>query len=327
MFIDGFEEFSGSGSPNGLLETAEWVVNGTMTAVAGRSSVPGSTALGGGGVSISRVFDWDGPIFACGAAFNFADRGSLMRVTAGGASIQLWLNEINGLPMLNANPGGALPTKNRWYYYELKMSRTTCELWINNKFDSSILLPDGFAAGDTVTVKLGYQEPTYRPPEMPARADTGIKYFDDFYARDGDRIGPVIVTTRFPDLDVNVEWFKASATMTHAQSLSLHPPEPLDSYVAGDTIGKEDRFKSNTALPNQSAILATGVVVMARKAPTLNAKLGIFMGGNAGAISERTDKREVGTDWKTQYVFFDQVVGDTASGVVASEFGINVATP
>jgi hypothetical protein len=330
MFIDGFEEFSGSGTPNPLLQTAEWVVDGTMTVVAGRSSATGSAALGGDRVSMARGFPWVSDTFSCGAAFKFADRGALMRLTVGTAAIQLWLNEINGVPMVNAQQGGALPTKNRWYYYELKLNRAaaTCELWINNKKDSEFALPAGAAAAETVVVKLGYQDSaTYRPPEMPAHPDNGVKFFDDFYARDGERLGPIIVTTRFPTADVTAQWFKAGAELTHAATVSMHPPEPLDTYVAGDTIGKEDRFTSNVQLPNENPVLATGILFMARKAPTLNAALGVFMGGNSGAIAARTGKRSVEADWRTQYVVFEPVVGDTPTGVEVSEFGINIATP
>jgi hypothetical protein len=330
-FIDGFEEFSGSGSPTPLLQRAEWTASGTLTIVQGRSSVAGSAALGGGNGSVERAFPWTGDRFSTGCAFQFSARGSIMRLQLGAAVIQLWANELTGTPMLNAAPGGALPTINRWYYYELRVSRSTgtCELWINNKFDSSIVLPDGATSATAAVVRLGWQDPTtYRPAAgMLPRADTGTKFIDDFYARDGDAIGPIVVTTRFPDIDQNVEWFKASAELSHAASLSQHPPDPLDSYVASDTIGKEDRFLSNLALPNTNGVLATGIVVMARKAPTLNAKLGVFMGGNAGAVAARSDVRTVESDWRTQYVMFEPVGGDTKAGIEASEFGINVTAP
>ncbi len=329
IFIDGFEGFAGAGDPGALLQRAEYVVGGSLTAVGGRGAFPVSTALGGSRASITRGFPWTGEKFVAGCAHQFSARGSVMWLKMGAAFITLWLNEQNGLPMLNANPGGALPTVARWYYYELFVNRTngTCELWINNKLDQSIVLPAGAAAAQTVEVGLGYRDPLlYRPGSMPAYLDNGNKYIDDFYARDSDRIGPVLVTTRFPSTDVNVEWFQAATAGTHAANLSEHPPQPLDKYVASDIIGKEDRFTSGVLLPSENEILATGVLVMARKADTLDAKLGVFMGGNAGAAL-RQDKRAVTTEWKTQYVVFDQTAGDTKAGIEASEFGINVATP
>jgi len=330
-FIDGFEEFAGSGTPNPLLQRAEWTPSGTITIVQGRAAYAGSAAIGGANGNIQRSFPWTGDKFSCGCAFEFSARGSIMRLQLGAAVIQLWANEVTGTPMLNSSPGGALPTINRWYYYELRVSRSssTCELWINGKFDSSIVLPDGATSASGVVVKLGWQDPTtYRPAAgLPPRQDTGNKFIDDFYANDGDPLGPIIITTRFPDIDQHVEWFKASAEMSHAASLSQHPPDPLDSYVASDTVGKEDRFLSNLALPNTNGVLATGIVVMARKSPTLNAKLGVFMGGNSGAVAARSDTRTVEQDWRTQYVMFAPNGGDTKAGIEASEFGINVAAP
>lgn len=329
IFIDGFEGFSGAGNPAALLQRAEYVASGNLTALGGRSSFVGSTALGGSKISVSRGFPWTTPKFACGLAHQFSARGSVMWVKIGTAYITLWMNELNGLPMLNDNPGGALPTITRWYFYELLLNKDngTCELWINNKLDQSIPLPGGAAAATTVEVGLGYRDPTlYRPAGFPVYNDQGSKYLDDFYAREGDRIGPVIVTTRFPSHDENVEWFAASPTGTHSDSLSLHPPKPLDNYVASDAIGKEDRFTSGVLLPNTNEILATGVLVMARKADTLNAKLGVFMGGNAGA-AVRSSKLTVENEWRTQYASFDKTAGDTKAGIEASPFGINVATP
>jgi len=330
IFIDGFEGFSGPGNPAALLQRAEYVATGTLSSVGGRSSFTGSAALAGGKVSVTRTFPWVTPKFSCGLAHQFSARGSVMWVKIGTSYITLWMNEENGLPMLNENAGGALPTITRWYYYELLLNRDndTCELWINNKLDQSIPLPAGADAATTIDVSIGYRDPAlYRPAGFPVYADNGNRYMDDFYARDNDRIGPVIVTTRFPSHDENVEWFAASPTGTHSASLSLHPPKPLDNYVASDEIGKEDRFTSGVLLPNENEILATGMLVMARKADTLNAKLGVFMGGNAGAIAARSAKLTVDNNWKTQYAAFDKNGGDTKAGVEASQFGINVATP
>lgn len=326
IFIDGFEEFAGATSPTELLTRAEWTPTGSWTAVGGRGATAGSTALAGVGAALKRTFTNTQNKFVAGVAHYFTGRGSVMRLKGGAATVILWMNADTGLPTMNAAPGGALPTINRWYYYELEIDKLagTVALYINNRLDSTIPLPSGFGPATSIEVTLGYIPPDDYDPPKP---DTGQKYFDDFYARDGARIGPVIVTTRFPDIDVDVEWFKASTTLTHAQSLSLHPPSPLDSYVAADTLGKEDRFKSNTTLANDDAILATGILVMARKAPTLNARLGVFMGGNPGGAPGRSSIRTVESEWRTQYACFDQDGGDTVAGIIASEFGINVTAP
>ena len=326
-FIDGFEEFYGAGSPGALLTRAEYATAGTWSVVAGRSSLANSSALAGSRANLGRTFDFVGDKFSCGVAHLFDARGSILFLKSGAAEVTLWMHEETGLPMMNDNSGGALPTKNRWYYYELEIDRAadTVSLFINNRLDSTMAMPAGFDAASEITVGIGYRPVgEYRPGA--SYPDQGNKYIDDFYARSAERIGPIIVSTRFPSLDVNVEWFKASTTMTHAESLSQHPPDPLDSYVAADTIGKEDRFASSDLLANANPILATSITVMARKAPTLNAKLGVFMGGNAGADA-RSANITVATDWVTHYIAFEKDDGDTKAGIEASQFGINVAAP
>lgn len=320
IFIDGFEEFYGASStlPE-LLARADWLAGGQWSVVTGRGN--GSAALAGSS-TIKRVFPWSSNVFVAGVAHQFTGRGAVMSLKFGGVTVTLWMHPENGLPMLNDSPGGALPTINRWYYYELTVDRLagTVTLHINNKVDSSIPIPSGGGAVTNMEVTLGkVASPTPQP-------DTANKIYDDFYANDVERIGPVIVTTRFPDVDVTAEWFKASPTMTHAESLSQHPPDPLDSYVAADTLGKLDKFTSNDPLANDDQVLATGILVMARKAPTLNAKLNVFLGGNDSTLM-RASTRTVGSDWHTEYVCFDQENSDTPAKIEASEFGINVAAP
>lgn len=327
-FLDGFEQFAGSGSPAEMITRAEYVQAGTWSIVQGRASVMNSAAISGPKAKLARTFDWAGSLFSCGVAHKFAARGAVMWVSAGGSDVTLWMNETSGLPNMNAQVGGALPVKNLYYYYEFVIDRSanTISLYINNKFDSSMALPASFATATQITVNLGWRVVTeYRPGS--AYKDDGVKTYDDFYARAGARIGPVIVYTRFPTTDENVEWFKANATLTHAGSLSQHPPDPLDSYVAADTIGKEDRFSSTDPIGNTNPVLATAMLVMARKAPSLNAKLGVFMGGNAGAVTGRSAVVPLTDQWVTKYIQFAEDAGDTKAKVEASQFGINVAAP
>jgi hypothetical protein len=142
--------------------------------------------------------------------------------------------------------------------------------------------------------------------------------------RDGVRLGPISVTTRFPTADTHVEWFNTDTNSSHAQTLSLHPPLPLDHYVASADIGAEDRFTSIQPLVSDNTVVATGVVVLARKSPNLDAKLGVFIGGDA---DDRSDSRTVAADWKTQYVCFEAVPTDTPAKITTSEFGFNVTAP
>lgn len=327
-FLDGYEQFAGSGSPAELINRAEYIQSGTWSIVQGRAAVPNSAALSGPKATLKRTFEWSGSLFSCGLAHKFAARGAVMWVSDGTADVTLWMNELTGLPTMNSNIGYALPVKNMYYYYEFAIDRSanTISLYINNKLDSSMALPASFAAATQLTVGFGWRAVTeYRPAST--YKDDGIKTYDDFYARAGERLGPVLVYTRFPTSDENVEWLKANPTLSHSSSMSQHPPDPLDSYVASDQFGKEDRFKSTDPIGSTNPVLATAMLVMARKAPSLNAKLGVFMGGKPGMVAGRTAKVSLTDAWVTKYISFAEDSADTKEKIEASEFGINVATP
>jgi hypothetical protein len=325
IHIEGFEEFLGESPLKPAFTRADYAAEGEWAMVAGRGA--GSYGISGRESSLMRVGEWTDAKFSVGFAYQFEARGSVAWLDIGGARVTLWLNPESGLPHLNTNPGGALPTIVRWYYYEIELDRASgvASLYINNRFDSQFLI--GGFTGPEVEVNLGYLDPAeYRPGVDPVPVDLGAKSFDDFYMHDGPRLGPIKVTTRFPDVDVNVEWFRAAQSGTHAQSLSLHPPKPLDNYVASDTIGEEDRFTSATSLANTNPVIATAVVVLARKSPALLAKLGVFIGGQVGA-ELRSTTGVVETEWRTQYFGFEKRTADTVAGITASQFGITVENP
>lgn len=329
--IDGFEEFYGEQSAKlrTAMTRADYAAEGDWSVVSGRAS--NSRAMSGGKCSMTRTEPWVNSKFCTGVAGRFMSRGSMMWLSAGEAMVRLWLHPDTGAPMLNDSPGGAIPTMGRWYYYELEadIATTTLSLYINNRFDSSIPLPEGFLATETITVGLGWLPPedywpVEDPPADPPNAtpvDNGVKTFDDFYMTSGARLGPIMVTTRFPSADVNVEWFKASTSGTHAQSLAKQPPDPLDSYVASDTVGKIERFSSTADFPSDNLVIITGILVMARKAPSLEAQLGVFMDGTA---AHRSAVRTVENEWRTQYICFPPQ-NENKDNIVTSEFGITVA--
>lgn len=331
IHIDGFEEFRGEQALSEALTRSDYTVTGTdWTLIAGRGTTFGAAAVAAGSAKLTRVMPWTTPKFTVGIAHYFNSRGAVATVKLGANSYTLWMNPQTGLPYVNGIAGGALPTITRWYYYELEVDRAagTMTLYINNKFDSVYALEGSLAAITAATVTLGWRDPSEYRPQLPGGGyptDTGVKAYDDFYMRDGARLGPIMVTTRTPSNDKHVEWFQAATSGSHSFSLSLQPPQPLDNYVASDTIGKEERFQSGTPLANANPVVASGLLVMARKAPTLSAKLGVFIGGQAGAPL-RQDTRIVGSEWRTQYVCFEQVEGDTVAGVTTADFGFNVSS-
>jgi len=323
LHIDGFEEFANDPAPNKQLERAQYQVSGQWGVVGGRI---GAHGLAGRNAALVRSMPWTTGVCSVGFAHIFDTRGSAAWLKVGDTQINLWLHPDTGLPYLNDQPGGALPTANRWYYYELELNRaaSTVTLSINNRIDMTYPV-EGDLSAQELEVGIGYILPqVYRPDADPVPVDNATKTFDDLYIRDAARFGPIVVSTRFPTMDQNVEWFAAATSGTHASSLSLRPPKPLDNYVAANEIGAEDRFTSDHTLVNNNPVIATGVVVLARKAPTLAAKLGVFIEGDG--MSSREMVTEVDTDWKTQYLFFEPRE-DTPAAVLASQFGITVSPP
>lgn len=320
IHITGFEEFTGEQSPASALARADYITTGQLSLVAGRFS-SGIATQGG---MLSRKMPWTTNNFSTGFAHQFSDRGSVARLKIGTSTLVLWMNPDNGMPMVNDQVGGALPTKNRWYYFEMSLARAgQVTVHINGRQEMQFAV-DAFTAQE-VEVGLGYVDPvSYRPGVTPVPSDTAAKTYDDWYLRDDVRLGPISVTTRFPNSDAHVEWFNTDTNSSHANTLSLHPPQPLDHYVASANIGQEDRFKSIQPLVSDNAVVATGVVVLARKSPTLNAKLGAFIGGDA---EDRAGVRTVDADWKTQYICFEAVASDTPAKITTSEFGFNVTAP
>lgn len=324
IHITGFEEFAGEQQPGPALQRADYIVAGNLSMVSGRAA-SGISSRGG---ALSRRAPWASAKFSTGFAHQFDARGSVAWLKIGARTVVLWMNPDTGMPTLNDRAGGALPTANRWYYYELEIERATgnVALFINNKFDSIYNLGAEIVE-QQIEVGLGYMQPQSYRADLPAGVtDNAAKTYDDFYMRDDARLGPIAVTTRFPYGDANVEWFKSDASKSHSEILSLHPPKPLDNYVASADVGDEDRFTSSIPLANNNAVVATGVVVLARKSPTLAAKLGVFIGGD-GDAELRQDTRLVDSDWRTQYVCFEARESDTVAGITATEFGFNVAAP
>jgi len=335
IHIDGFEQFRNDGALSSSLVRADYLPGPyAITAVAGRGRLAAATALSGKNITLTRKHPFTGAQFSVGFAFTFIARGALATVTLGENKYTLWLDANDGLARINDTRGGALPTITRWYYYEIEVDRAAgvMRLFINNRLDIEHPITADLAGLTEASVTLGWRAPSeFRPPDRVDGDnqywdnDDAVKTFDDLYLRDGDHIGPLMVSTRFPTNDKHVEWFLAATGGSHSASLALQPPKPLDNYVASDTIGQEERFNSGQELANDNPVIATGVLVLARKSPSLDAKLGVFIGGQAGAAL-REDDRTLESEWRTQYVCFEQVPGDTVIGVKQADFGFNVSS-
>lgn len=322
LHMDGFDQFASETKLAAALVRSGYLSTGTVTPVTGRAA--GSYALGMQKGNVTRAVAWTTPRLTIGFAHQFTDRGSCVKLKLGAQSITLWFNPDNGLPMMNDVQGNALPVKNTWYYIELALDKEIggCVLFINGKEDSSYIMSQVMKDAVSVDVTLGYQPPTDYWPGAVGE-DNSTKLYDDFYARGDSRLGPVVITTRFPTNDQNVQWFKAGSQPSHAATVGDLPPDPLNQYVASATIGQEDRFTSTKSLANANAIVATALVVLARKSASLNAHLGVFM-GQAGGAAVRQATLTVDTNWHSQYTCYDIIGGDTVANIQASQFGVTV---
>ncbi|TKW80338.1 MAG: hypothetical protein DI543_00540 [Bradyrhizobium icense] len=323
LHIDGFEEFANDPAPNAQMVRAGYEVFGSMAIVGGRL---GTHGVAGRNATMVRKMPWTTNTMSTGFAHMFDTRGSACWLKVGDTQVNLWMNPDTGLPYLNDKKGGALPVANRWYYYELELDRSAARvtLSINNRIDMTYDV-EGDLSAEEVEVGIGYILPhVYRPDADPVPVDNATKTFDDFYIRDTSRFGPIVVSTRFPTSSVLVEWFKANPTLSHPQSLAERPPKPLDNYVAANVIDTQEIFQSNHDIANDNPVIAQGVVVLARKAPTLDAKLGVKISSTA---QENMRSVEVGEEWETKYLFFENASEITRDQAFNAEFGIYVAAP
>lgn len=325
LHLDGFEQYANETNTLNALVRAGYGASGTWASVAGRGRT--SRAISALRSTVSRLVPWTNDRFTLGFAHSFSARGSVAMLKIGDADLTFWFNPDTGLPNLNDVIGGALPTKDRFYFYEIEVERSTgnCTLYINGRADCTFSFGVGMLPAQELTVTLGWRDPAeYRVGVDPVPADTGVKTYDDLYLRSDARLGAVMITTRFPTFDVKTEWFKAGTEPSHSATVAKHPPDPLDTYIASDTIGKEDVFRSDEALQNTNPVIATGLLVMARKSATLNAKLGVSMGGS---ITQRGAALAVESDWRLYFSCYERVESDTIDGIQNSDFGVKVESP
>lgn len=308
LHIEGFEQFANETNLNAALLRAGYAANGVWTVVAGRGRY--SRAIAASTATLKRTFDWVGDKFSTGFAHSFSARGAVCELKLGDVVVPLSFSRETGLPTLGTTVGGALPVKSAFYFYEFEVQRGGhVTLYLNGRFDCAFEAGD-LSAVTKVEVTLGTVEP----------GDTGTKTYDDFYARNVERLGPIIISTRFPNFDVLNEWLKAGDAPGHASTVSLLPPTPLDNYIASDTVGKRDVFSSSQPLANDLNVLALGLVVMSRKSPSIAAKLGVEIGAS---VTQRDATLTVNENWAAQYVSFDGT-NETSTNVIASNFGVSI---
>ena len=336
LFIDGFEQFKDDPNLDKALPRAGYGYNrlGALMPIAGRSL--GGTGLRTVGSAFSRKLPWLSNKFSAGFASFMETRGVLLTLRfTNDVSVVVWVNPETGIPMLGGKEGGSLPWLKTWYYYEIEIDRTTgqADLVINGRAEvQSYALPPAVLTANEVTVVWGTAPVNDGPPGFPPTRNLGhTATYDDVYAHDGPRMTPLAITTRFATSTLSAGWEHSPVAGSNHGAVSLRPPKPLDVNVQAAAIGTTDVYASTMPLVNNNEIVATGVCVLARKSPELDAALGVFIGDNANAVY-RDGSIELSGDWVTRYITFlpnpvpdPMLPVDTKAGLEAAPFGIQVA--
>lgn len=325
ILIDGFEQFRFETDMKKVLERSGYALDGTsFLELEGRLS---GSALSMTNSTMAREVQWPGRYLSVGVAFFMEARAPLIQLMIAGEPVIAWMDAEQGGPRLNERLGGSLPWLKTWYYAEVQLDRDalTASLWLNSR-DEVVNLPITLnqATADTVTVAIGTKAPAAAPPWFNDKS-RGNVFFDDFYIHLGERLGPVAVTTRFPTAPGTTQWIKSPLAVDNLDAVTRRPTEEVDVNIASDVIGNADYYTSATVLANNEQIIATGMCVLARKSPALDAKLGVFIGDDAAAARREDDIAVTGT-WESHYTGFTGQA-DTKAGIEAAPFGVEVAAP
>lgn len=323
LHIDGFDQFQDDSNAAGALVRAGYTLSGAAPVIAlGRVAGSGLLCVNGG---VAREVSWLSNRLTVGFAGRVTGRGSLCWLDFGDdVRLVLWLSPDDGQPRINDAVCGSLPVLNVWYYFELTLNRSagTAQLYVNNRLDGEATLSAEMTAATVLNVNFGTLPPAdYRPGVEIS--DNGGKSIDDIYIRDGVPLGPIAIKTRFPSLTGSSDWTSVGGS-EHAV-VSTTPPEPMDKFVAADEIGDELSFLSTTLLPNDNPIVASGLAVLVRKAPNLDARLRGFIGDGA-TVTMRDETVEVGANWEMQYLVFEGNPADTKEGMEDAPFGVEVVS-
>lgn len=323
LHIDGFDQFALDPGPAAALARAGYTLTGTAPVLTPGRVGGSSLAVTQG--AIRRAHPWITANFVAGCACRYTGRGSVLWLEfPGGEKLVLWVSPDDGQPRLNTDPTGSLPVLNVWYYFEVVLDRAgSAGLYVNNRLDGTTTLSTAMVAASEVTVCFGTLAPSeYRPGVT--LTDNSAKTYDDIAIRDGARLGPIAIRTRFPNSTDSSDWTMLGGSSEHG-IVSTLPPEPMDKFIAADEVGDQVQFRSNTALPNENPIIATGIVALVRKAPNLDARLLGYIGGEAGA-AYRDAVTDVGPTWEMKYLTWGAVGGDTKEGIEGAPFGLQVAS-
>ena len=342
LHMDGFEQFADDPQHREALLRAGYSSPGNGVGSGGRNGgfcvVVGLDAIGGGG-PLRRMHPWISNNFAAGGAIRMSgdySRGAVLHFKIGSERLVVWTSPEDGWTKLTAvsgdgvteATGDALPTRNTWYYYELTLSRSegVARMYINNRFDVEVPMTPAMMNATEIEVTYGsLARSVYRPGPSSGWEDSQ-RLVDDIYIRDGVRYGPVVVSTRTPTSHKLAQWGYTESEGTPSQVLGTMPPEPLDRFMASETVGAKSTFVSSQNLLSGNKVVATGLVALVRKSPSATVRFRGLIGGD-GYAAARSETIAVDSTYRLEYLTFEEVPGDTPNGIKNTQFGIEVAAP
>lgn len=321
-FMDGFEQFVDSNTARfkQKLAMAEWLAEGdTIAPGAGRY---GDTAIVCRRSTLSRELPFFGSLYF-GFAVNKTDRGQLLSISAGDDTMVLYTSRLDGLAYMDDTSLDAIPLNSLWYFYEVGMSGDSLTVRINDRELATVPLKPGIAASNAVRITFGatVKVPAAVPPETGA--DDTTNTYDDFYANSSGFMGTIRVITRFPTGTWLNEWQMNGAESAHA-AVGEMPFNEMNRHLAEEVAGNTAEFVSNKIIPEDYPILATGLVMVARKPQNLNRAVEVSISENNGHVEPRSEVVEVTNSWDMHYVTFSKNSSDTPELLRASPFALKL---
>lgn len=266
--------------------------------------------------TIARTFNSGATKVMFGFAHRATARGRIMSIA--GVLDMDWPGSI----VILGQASTAIPIRNTWYYYEIVIDKTakTVSLFVNDTADMVVTLPDSALA--VVDYQVTWQA------ENGAVARLDDIYFLDNATTGGStlvaRLQPIRIPLRLPTGDSNVEW-EGSAAVPHWSLVGVLPPD-LNSYIYSGLAGAEDLFTSNVALPEGAgAVLAVGVMALAKKSDLDNRQLGLVVGAGGDQLEIIDTVLSINAEYSV--AIFEKAPGDVPwdeTNLLATPFGVVV---
>lgn len=312
-FTDGFEQFLDFKPLASAFTMAGYSGAGSDISL-GAGRIPGGSCVISGNQALAREYAITGDVFSLGVAVKFPTRGRFIQVP-GVASLEI--NPETGRLLCGGVEGQVIPAKDRWYYYEIQVEWTQKRLrvFVNGKAD--IEAPVTGTPPEKMSVLLG-----------GGSKDRTPRYsFDDLYLRDGNRMGPIEITTQIADKNGRPQQWDTSQqddagnNVPHNTMVGVTPPEPLDNYVISGIVGNVDMYNTTTKIARSAEIRSIAVIALARVTKRTDQRLQVRHGESSAIANELT------TDYRYHYTQLPFVAGATGDSEAGKDMGIVVEDP